>query len=146
MNDTKRIVEVQVRAPAAEIWNALTDPAFTRRYYYGSTFEGRLEPGANYLYRLPDGTEGVKGQLLEVEPPVKLVMTFEMAFHPEARRDPPSRLSWQIDDLGEHCTLRLVHDGMVEKSATFRATRNWKPVLAGLKTLLERARPAGVRR
>ena len=141
MTDAKHIVEVTIRATPLEIWNALTRSEFTRQYFYGATFEGRLEPGANYLYRLPDGSEGVKGRLLEVDPPTHLVMTYEMSFHPEARLDPPSRLTWQIEPLGESCVLRLVHDSLGATSATYREARNWQPVLAGLKTLLESPRP-----
>ncbi|MGH7742628.1 MAG: SRPBCC domain-containing protein [Candidatus Eiseniibacteriota bacterium] len=143
--DAKHIVEVQVRAAPLEIWNAITRPELTRRYFYGASFEGRLEPGASYLYRLPDGTEGVKGRLLEVDPPARLVMTFEMAFHPQARLDPPSRLTWVIEPLGETCSLRLVHDSLAVESATYRESRNWNPVLAGLKALLESPRAADVR-
>jgi uncharacterized protein YndB with AHSA1/START domain len=141
VSDAKHIVEMQVRATPTEIWNALTRPELTRRYFYGATFEGRLEPGAAYLYRLPDGSEGVKGRLLEVEPPTRLVMTYEMAFHPEARLDPPSRRTWQIEPLGESCQVRLVHDFLSAGSATYRESRNWNPVLAGLKAMLESPRP-----
>jgi hypothetical protein len=73
-------------------------------------------------------------------------MTFTMAFHPEARLDPPSRLTWQIEDLGEHSTLRLVHDSLDAESATYREARNWQPVLAGLKAMFEGARPMDVPR
>jgi uncharacterized protein YndB with AHSA1/START domain len=146
VSDAKHIVEMQVRATPEEIWRALTRPELTRRYFFGATLEGGLEPGAPYLYRLPDGSEGVKGRILEIEPPARLVMTYEMAFHPEARRDPPSRLTWTIEPLGESSMLRLVHDGLDTKSATYREARNWNPVLAGLKTLLENGRAMDAKR
>lgn len=141
MTDAKHIVEVQVRATPEEIWQALTRPELTRRYFYGATLEGRLAPGQDYLYRLPDGSEGVKGRFVAVEPPAQLVMTFEMAFHPEARRDPPSRLTWQIEPLGESSLVRLVHDSLAPGSATFREARNWGAVLEGLRSVLETPRP-----
>ena len=146
MSDAKHIVEMQVRATPAEIWRALTLPDLTRRYFFGATLEGRLEPGAPYLYRLPDGSEGVKGTYLEIDPPARLVMSYEMAFHPEARRDPPSRLTWTIEPLGETCMVRLVHDALDLKSATYREARNWNPVLEGLKSLLESGHTTGAGR
>lgn len=140
MTEAKHIVELEVRAAPTEIWDALIRPELTRRYFYGAALEGELVPGAPYLYRLPDGSEGVRGRILEVDPPTRLVMTFEMAFHPAARRDPPSRLTWQIEPLGTTTLIRLVHDSLIAGSATFREARNWNPVLEGLKNLLESRR------
>jgi uncharacterized protein YndB with AHSA1/START domain len=147
MHGPMHVYEVYIRTTPGALWQAITRPEFTARYFYGSSIEATFEPGTPYVYRLPDGSDGLNGMILEVEEGRRLVMTFEMTHHPDAREDAPSRVAWHIEPLGETCKLTLVHDGFEGETATFRAVaRGWNPVLSGLKTLLETGKPLVIAR
>jgi len=84
------------------------------------------------------------GEILESERPRRLVMTFTMAYDPEAAAEPPSRVTWEIEPLGDVCRLKVTHADFGGLSKTWANARDgWPPLLSGLKTLLETGAPLG---
>jgi uncharacterized protein YndB with AHSA1/START domain len=80
----------------------------------------------------------VEGQVLDADPPRRLVTTWSFRRSPTMRDDPPSRVTWEIEPLGEACKLTLVHDDFTGETATFRSVGSgWPLVLSSLKSLLE---------
>jgi len=140
MDSPHRLYKTYVRASAEELWQAITDPTFTRRYFFGTEIKSTFEPGAAVTYVGSDGADTVRGEVLVAERPTRLVMTWRSLWSEELAADPPSKVSWEIEPMGDVCQLTLLHtfDG---ETATYHETEGWALVLAGLKTLVETGEP-----
>lgn len=134
------VYEVYIRTTPQALWKAITDPSFTRKYYYGTAVDSTFEKGAPIRY-LDDAEPMLDGEILEVDPQRRLVTTFVMLNDEEAKKDRPSRVTWTIEQRGDVCKLTLLHE-FDNESRTYRLTGpGWNPILSGLKTLLETGDP-----
>jgi uncharacterized protein YndB with AHSA1/START domain len=87
--------------------------------------------------RQADGRLDIDGEVLEADPPRKLVHSFNIRWDPE-NDDPPSRVTWEITPMGDTCRLSLVHDGFASESRTYNNVGSgWALILSSLKSLLE---------
>src|SRR5215831_18334514 len=136
-----QVYQVFIRATPDRIWQAITDPEFTTKYFHGSRIELKLVAGSEYLSTSPDRSEiWVEGEVLEVDPPNRLVHTWLARYDPETAAEEPSRVTWEIEDRGDGmCLLTVVHDRLegAPKTAQSVSGQGWMSVLSGLKTLLE---------
>ena len=138
MSAPKHVYEVYIAATPERVWQALTDSKFTKQYYYDNTVESDWQPGSPIVYRNPDGSESIKCEIIEAEPPTRLVHSF----HFPGTEEPPSRVTWTIEPRGDASLLTLVHDEFAGETETYRSVAHgWVPVLSGLKTLLETGKP-----
>ncbi|MGH2446842.1 MAG: ArsR/SmtB family transcription factor [Candidatus Limnocylindria bacterium] len=134
MSEFKHVYEVYIAASPARVWQALTDSELTKQYYYGNTVESDWKPGSPLVYRNPDGTEAIACEIVEADPPRKLVHTFIFPGTDES----PSRCTWTIEPRGDASLLILTHDEFDGETSTFKSVAHgWVPILSGLKTLLE---------
>lgn len=133
-----QVYQVYIRTTPERLWQALTDPQMTRQYFYGSLVESDWKVGSPLNRNNPDGEHMLEGELLEIEPMRRLVHTF----YDSGFADPPSRVTWEIEQLGDVCKLTLTHEHYRGESDVFKSTlTGWNPVLSGLKTLLETGVP-----
>ena len=132
------VITTFIKAPPEAVWRALTESDFTTRYYYRSTVESDWHVGSPYRYAI-DGETAIEGEILEADPPRRLVMTFSAVWDPALAGDPPTRLSWELEAAGPGVTrLTVVHGGFDGETKTYRqVTGGWSWILAGLKSLLE---------
>lgn len=143
MGTPARVYEVYIRTTAEQLWDAITNPDLTKQYFHGTIVESAWTPNAPVVHRRQaDGQVALEGTVLEADPPRKLVTTFRFGHHAEGPTDRPSRITWTIEQNGDCCRLRLVHDDFDGETVTSRAfASGWNPVLSGLKTLLETGTP-----
>jgi uncharacterized protein YndB with AHSA1/START domain/DNA-binding transcriptional ArsR family regulator len=142
MSAPKHVYEIYIRATPERVWQAITDPELTERYYYGTRVESDWQPGSRYVYRRPDGSDQLIGEVLEVDPPKRLVTTFSAIWDDEVRADPPSRLIWEVVPFGPTSLLRMTHEDVIPGSATERnVTGGWSVILSGMKTVIETGEP-----
>jgi len=142
MSKPTHVFVIFIRTTPEKLWQAITDPDFTVRYYHETRFESDLRPGSPYAYVMEDGRNAIEGIVLESEPPRRLVMTFSMRYNPTLAADPPSRQTWEIEPQGEVCKLTVIHDDFPEETATFNVVGGGKmAILSSLKTLLETGVP-----
>jgi DNA-binding transcriptional ArsR family regulator len=140
MSKADHVSEIYIRTTPERLWQAITDPELTRQYYYGSLIRSTWEPGARWTSESPSGELYLEGEVLEADPPTRLVQTFHVVHEAEAGADAPSRVTWVIERIGDMCRLTLTHEGMGE--ATVRYTEGgFSRILSGLKTLLETGTP-----
>jgi uncharacterized protein YndB with AHSA1/START domain len=134
--------QVFIRATAEQIWEAITKPEFTSKYFYGTRVESSLAVGSPFLYRAGDSDELlVEGEVLESDPPKRLSVSWRFLYDPELAGEEPSRVTWEIEPQeGGYCKFTAVHDGLGEKSAE-HASGGWVYIVSGLKTLLETGEP-----
>jgi uncharacterized protein YndB with AHSA1/START domain/DNA-binding transcriptional ArsR family regulator len=138
----KHVYEVYIRTTPEKLWQAITDPAFTRQYFYGGEVKSDWKKGASYVHRAPDGRSMLEGKVVEIDPPRRLVQTFSATFGDDTKGDRPSRVTWLIEAKRDVCKLTLTHDDFDGETATYKSVGpGWNPVLSGLKTLLETGKP-----
>jgi len=137
---TTQVYQVFIRAAPDAIWEAITRPEFTQKYFHGVSVETTPEERRSYW-----GSELKSVQeVLEYEPPRRLVHRWLSYYEPELAAEAPSRVTWEIEEQdGGYSLLTVVHDQLegAPKTAEDVSGTGWMMVLSGLKTLLETGRP-----
>jgi uncharacterized protein YndB with AHSA1/START domain len=160
---TTQVYRVYIKATPQAIWDSITKPEWTERYGYGGRGEFDLRPGGAYTGYSSEGMRSagapdvaVDGEVLEVDPPRKLVQTFRMVMDPVMAAQGFTRVTYDIEERKNGVTrVTLTHElegaptlavlmsgGMEDQGAG----GGWNWVLSGLKTLLETGQsldPAG---
>jgi uncharacterized protein YndB with AHSA1/START domain/DNA-binding transcriptional ArsR family regulator len=133
----EKIFEIYIRTTPERLWEAITDPEIRSKYNFGMRLVSDFTPGSRFEMVAPgfDGLLG-EGENLEVDPPRRLVQRSNMYFSDEARAEGPSRITWEIEPIGDSCRLTLTHDEMRE-GANEQLYGGWPMILSGLKTWLE---------
>ena len=133
-----QVYTVFIRTTPERLWEMLTTAEGTSRYWHGSHVRSDWRVGSEVVWQSEDRTTTwIRGELLEVDPPRRLVHTFEKRWD-EDEPEPPSRVTWEIEPDGELCRLTMVHDEMgPDTTEQVTAPNGWPLILSGLKTLLE---------
>ena len=140
---TRHVFETYIRSTPEQVWQALTDPAFTTQYFYGCAVESGWQAGSEYRFTGEFGP-AIEGTIEEIDPPRRLVMTWRILFDPAAAAEPASRVEWEIMTVGDVVRLTCVHGDLARSPVTWAITADgWSIVLNGLKTLLETGSPLG---
>lgn len=132
--------EIEIAAPAARVWEALTDPAIIARYFFGTTVETDWRPGSPITWRgeYQGNAYEDKGRVLEVEPGRRLKVTH---FSPmTGLPDEPANyhtIVYEIDEHGGTTHLSLSQDNNGDDAEAQRATQNWQMMLSALKKTVE---------
>ncbi len=127
-----------IRTTPEKLWQALLDPEFTRRYWFGTWHESEWNPGAPWRLMIPDGRVGHSGEVLEIEPRRWLVLAWRAEFIPELRAEGYSRVTFQLEPQGESVKLTVVHEiGKPDSKLVNTLSSGWPHLLANLKSLLE---------
>jgi uncharacterized protein YndB with AHSA1/START domain len=133
----EKVFEIYIRTTPERLWEAITDPAIRARYHFGARIESDWTPGSRYALKHP-GADGplVEGENLVIEPPRRLVQTMNALWGEDAEREATSRVTWEIEAVGDSCRLTVIHDQLSE-TAPPELYGGWPMVLSGLKTWLE---------
>jgi uncharacterized protein YndB with AHSA1/START domain len=137
----EKVYEIYIKTTPERLWQAITDPALRARYSFGVAVHSEWTPGSRYHARTTDATvspgiEIAEGENIEVDPPRRLVQTFRALWSDAARDDGYSRVTWEIEPIGDSCRLTVTHDHL-RTEANPELYGGWPMVLSGLKTLLE---------
>lgn len=155
---TVQIYRVYINATPQAIWDAITQPEFNAKYGYGDAGEYDLRPGGSYRGWTNDEMRaqgapdlGVDGEVIESDPPRKLVQTWRLVMDDAIAAEGFTQLTYEIDPRSDGLTkLTVTHDltgaprhasilaGELEEGG---AGGGWSYVLSGLKTLLETGKP-----
>jgi uncharacterized protein YndB with AHSA1/START domain len=125
-----------------KLWAALTSGDFTRAYWYDRRIESEWKVGAPV--RFYDGGSDVvtdAGEVLEIDPPKRLVYTFQPLFSEEVAAMPVSRVSFTIEAYEGLVKLTLLHDQLADEEMAAGFREGWSPILSSLKTFLETGKP-----
>jgi uncharacterized protein YndB with AHSA1/START domain len=135
-----QIYQVFIKATPEAIWDAITKPEFTSKYFYGVTIDVTPEERRSFQGSELQNTSDV----LEFEPPRRLVHSWISYYDPEMAAEEASRVSWEIEPQdGGYSLLTVTHDQLESspKTAESVSGAGWMMVLSGLKTLLETGEP-----
>jgi uncharacterized protein YndB with AHSA1/START domain len=135
---TTQVYSVFIRATPEQIWDAITKPEFTQQYFYGASIEVR----DGRRFAAVGGAEWDE-DVLEEDPPHKLVHGWISAYDSEMAAETESRVTWEIEPQdGGFSKLTVVHDQLEGAPKTAESVAGgWMYVLSGLKTLLETGKP-----
>jgi uncharacterized protein YndB with AHSA1/START domain len=137
------VYQIFIRATPEQVWQAITDPAFTEQYFHGTRFDSTLTVGAPVHYRMGveqnGSTDAVEGIIEEVDPPRRLVHTWRFLYDAGMAAEPPSRVEWTVEAAGDGLTrLRVVHGDLARSPITWsHVSDGWVWILHAMKTLLE---------
>jgi uncharacterized protein YndB with AHSA1/START domain len=133
----EKIFEIYIRTTPERLWEAITDPDIRSKYNFGAGVRSDWTPGA----RLELGHPAVPsllgdGEVLEVDPPRKLVHTMTALWSDEVKSEGASRVTWEIEQVADSCRLVVTHD-QLRDGANDQIYGGWPMILSGLKTWLE---------
>ena len=131
-----RVFEIYIKATPERVWEAITDPRQRARYTFGVETRSDWAPGSRVEASVPGVVDIAAGEVLEVDPPRRLVQTFQALWSDEVRDEGFSRVTWELEPVGTSCRVRVTHDQLRE-SANSELYGGWPMILSGLKTLLE---------
>ena len=136
-----QVYQVFIKATPEQIWDAITKPEFTQKFFYGQRVENTPE---RHLWLAADGTLMGDSPTIEFDPPRRLVHGWSSAYDPEMAAEAESRVTWEIEPQdGGYSLLTVVHDKLegAPKTAESVSGVGWMMVLSGLKTVLETGQP-----
>jgi uncharacterized protein YndB with AHSA1/START domain len=149
---TTQVFRVFIKATAQQIWDAIVKPEWAEKYGYGAPVEYDLRPGGAYrAFGSKAMTEQgapnviIEGQVIEADPPRKLVQTWHPVWDPQSAAEAVTRLTWEIEEgPGGVTKLTVTHDlegapllATMVSGGVPEAGGGWSWVLSDLKTLLE---------
>ncbi len=132
------VLETYIRTTAEALWDALTNPEKTRQYHFArAAVKSDLKTGGRFDHITPDGNLMLGGQILDIDPPKRLEMTFEPGWMgPDAKA---SRCVYEIEQRGDNCKLSILHFDIPEGQDGVRD--GWASVVSSLKSWLETGEP-----
>jgi uncharacterized protein YndB with AHSA1/START domain len=151
---TTQVYRIYIKAAPQAIWDAITDPDWNEKYGYPGRGEYDLRPGGRYLATADERAQSlgmpaelVDGEVLEVDPPRKLVQTWRALWDPELVAEGPTRVTWEISEEMEGVSqLTVTHElegaplhaaQVASKAPLEQGGGGWIWILSDLKTALE---------
>jgi len=131
----EKVFEIYIKTSPERLWEAITDPEMRRKYNFGAVVTSSWTPGSRYQ-GVGGGTPILEGENLEVDPPRRLVQSFNALWGEDVKREGTSRVTWEIEPVGDSCRLTVTHSQLRE-GANPQLYGGWPMILSGLKTLLE---------
>lgn len=128
--------EIYIKTTPERLWEAIIDPELRGKYSFGVRVESDWAPGSEYRSGVPGAIEIAAGENLEVDPPRRLVQTFQALWSEDVKAAGTSRVTWEIEPVGSSCRLLVTHDEL-PAGANSELFGGWPMILSGLKTLLE---------
>jgi uncharacterized protein YndB with AHSA1/START domain/DNA-binding transcriptional ArsR family regulator len=131
----EKVFEIYIKTTPERLWQAITDPDLRAKYTFGMRVQSDFTNGSRFEGHGPNGLL-TEGENLEVDPPRRLVQSFNALWSDEVRAVGPSRVTWSIEQVQDSCRLVVMHDQLPE-DAHGEVYGGWPMILSGLKTLLE---------
>jgi hypothetical protein len=147
MSITAHIYQIYINADADRVWAGITESEWKKRYFHGTSYVEGPVAGARYRTITSDGRDAVDGVIEVMQPPApgrpgRFVQTWHVLYNAALAEEPPSRVEWTVEQVGERLTrVRLVHGDLAGSPLTWANVKDgWVWVLDALKTVLETGR------
>jgi uncharacterized protein YndB with AHSA1/START domain/DNA-binding transcriptional ArsR family regulator len=139
--EMEKVFEIYIKTTPERLWQAIVDPELRAKYSFGVGTFSDWTPGAAYRSHATGMTIApdliiAEGEILEIDPPRRLVQTMRCLWSEDVKREGTSRITWEIEQIRDSCRLTVTHDQLRE-GANSQLYGGWPMVLSGLKTLLE---------
>lgn len=138
MSGSRFVYVTYIRTTPEKLWRALLEPEFTRQYWCETAQESDWKAGGAWRIVIPDGRVADAGQVLEIDAPRKLVISWRNEFKPELKAEGFSKLTYELEAQGDMVKLSVLHEIDIPESKLIEAVSGgWPMILASLKSLLE---------
>jgi uncharacterized protein YndB with AHSA1/START domain/DNA-binding transcriptional ArsR family regulator len=133
----EKVFEIYIKTTPERLWEAITDPDIRSKFNFGARVSSSWTPGSRYEMSAMEGSVALgEGENLEVDPPRRLVQSATFLWSDDVKSEGTSRITWDIEPVGDSCRLTVTHDEMRE-GANDEIYGGWPMILSGLKTWLE---------
>jgi uncharacterized protein YndB with AHSA1/START domain len=138
MAESEFVYVTFIRTTPEKLWQALTEPEFTRKFWVGTVQECEWKSGATWRLLAPGGRVCDTGEVVEIDPPRKLVLTWQNHMFPDMTAEGHSRMSYELEPKGSLVKLTVTHTMDKPESKLVKAVSSgWPMILSSLKSLLE---------
>jgi uncharacterized protein YndB with AHSA1/START domain len=139
MTESRFLYVTYIRAPAAKVFAALTDPEQNRKFWGGYSQRSTWEKGADYSIVGTDGRAWDTGKVLSIDPPRHVSVSWTHQMDAAMKAEGPSTASFDLEPMGDNLTkVTLTHTINLSPSKFIEAVSSgWPMILASLKSLLE---------
>ncbi len=126
---------IEIAASVQKVWDEITKTGRLQRALYNTVLESTLQPGAKLRYYSPDKKRVfVVGEVVEIDPPTRLVHTYMFTSRPET----PTLVTWELAPTDTGCRVTLTHSGFTDQAETHKGVGpGWKEILGLLKAEVE---------
>jgi uncharacterized protein YndB with AHSA1/START domain len=137
MSKPEFVYTTYIETTPEKLWLALTDGAFTKRYWFDTEVRSDWKVGSPFALVMGDKTTDT-GAILEADRPRRLSYSFKHQLFEEMRNEPATKVIFTIEPHGKIVKLTVTHEGFIEGSKLLGAvSKGWPAILSGLKSLLE---------
>ncbi|CAH0273653.1 Transcriptional repressor SdpR [Arthrobacter sp. Bi83] len=132
----EKIFEIYIKTTPEQLWEAITHSEIRGKYQFGMHIKSDFTPGSRFEMAPGGGDLLGEGENVEVDPPRRLVQTMRALWGEDVKAEGTSRITWEIEPVGDSCHLTVTHDQLRE-GANEQLYGGWPMILSGLKTWLE---------
>jgi uncharacterized protein YndB with AHSA1/START domain len=133
-----------IRAPQQKVWDALTKPEFQKQYWFGGHLESTWKKGAAWKMVMPQHGLTDSGEVLESDPPNRLVLKWRNEFRPELKAEGYGRCVTELAQEADLTKLTITHTSEKENAKLIEAVSGgWPRILSSLQSYLETGRAHG---
>ncbi|MFZ2031155.1 MAG: SRPBCC family protein [Vitreimonas sp.] len=127
-----------IRTSPQKVWDALTQSAFTKQFFFGRTVESDWKQGSPWRLIMPDGKTDVAGKILISDQPRKLQLTWLVEWLEDAPKE-PAIITYDIEQVGDLAKLTMTQhtDAKIPRKFLEGGKQGWAAILSSLKSLLE---------
>ncbi|HWA90717.1 MAG TPA: SRPBCC family protein [Rhizomicrobium sp.] len=127
-----------IRTTPEKLWQALTTPEFQRKFWFGMHQDSDFRKGSPWRLVFEDGRVADDGEVLEADPPNRLVLKWRNRLRPELTEEGDARCEMALETVGDATRLTITHSIPRDNSQLIEAVSGgWPKILASLKSLLE---------
>ena len=127
-----------IRTTPEKLWAALIGPEFTQQYWFGIRHQSDWKVGAAWQLVYADGRIADTGEVVEIDPPKRLVLKWRNEWKPELKAEGYTRCTLELEPIDEAVKLTITHTMGIEASKFIEAVSGgWPRILSNLKSLLE---------
>ncbi len=138
MNKQEHVSLIYINAAIDRVWAALTQPEFTEQYFHMTKVESDWQQGSAVYFYNQDDSIAVEGRVLEAEAPNKLSISWHVLYNVSAKKEPPSRVTFSLEQQDNQTKLTVHHNQFPEETVVFeQIDKGWIEILSKLKILLE---------
>jgi uncharacterized protein YndB with AHSA1/START domain len=135
---SRTVYVTYIRTTPEKLWDALLQPEFTKQYWFGMHHESDWSEGTPWKLVTDDGRVANTGEVIEMDRPRRLVITWRFEMSPEVQAEGYSRVTLEIEPAGELTKLTVTQEIDRADSTLIALTAGgWPIVLSSLKSLLE---------
>ena len=127
-----------IRTTPEKLWKKLTETGVAREFFWATALDAEWKVGAPWKIVGADGEVKDSGEIVEIDPPRRLVLKWRNEFKPELKAEGDSRMTYELEPKGEMVKLSVLHEmDMGQSKFIQQVSSGWPIILSSLKSLLE---------